>query len=36
MGKFGHKCNEVGMCVKQTEPHTLWSNAAEGTIWELK
>ena len=36
MGKFCCKCCEVGMCVKQTKPHTPWSNAAEGTIWELK
>ena len=36
MGKFHCKCHEVGTCVKQTKPHTLWSNAAEGTIQELK
>ena len=36
MGKFHCKCREVGMHVKQTEPHTLWSNVAEGTIRELK
>ena len=36
MGKFCCKCCEVGMHVKQTEPHTLWSYAAEGTIRELK
>ena len=35
MGKFCCKCHEVGTCVKQTEPYTPWSNAAEGTIWEL-
>ena len=26
MGKFCHKCCEVGMHVKQTKPHTPWSN----------
>ena len=36
MDKFHHKCHEVGTCVKQTEPYRPWSNAAEGTIWELK
>ena len=36
MGKFQTKCHEVGMCIKQTEPYTLWSNATEGTIHELK
>ena len=36
IGKFCHKCHKVGMHVKQTEPHTPWSNVAEGTIWELK
>ena len=36
MGKFCHKCREVGTCVKQTEPYTPWSNVAEGTIRELK
>ena len=36
MGKFCHKCYEVGMCMKQTKPYTPWSNVAEGTIWELK
>ena len=36
MGKFCHKCCEVGTCVKQTEPYTPWSNAVEGTIRELK
>ena len=36
MAKFHCKCREVATCVKQTEPYTLWSNAAEGTIQELK
>ena len=36
MGKFCCKCCEVEMCVKQTEPHTPWSNAVECTIQELK
>ena len=36
MGKFCCKCHEVEMCVKQTEPYSLWSNATKGTIWELK
>ena len=36
MGRFRHKCHEVGTRVKQTEPYTPWSNVAEGTIRELK
>ena len=36
MGKFCCKCHEVGTHAKQTKPHTPWSNAAKGTIQELK
>ncbi|KAI2506535.1 Reverse transcriptase (RNA-dependent DNA polymerase) [Fragilaria crotonensis] len=36
MGIFRKKCREAGVHVKQTEPHTPWSNAAEAAIRELK
>ena len=36
MGQFRKKCRQAGSHVKQTEPHSLWSNAAEGSIRELK
>ena len=36
MGKFCHKCCEVGTCVKQTKPYNPWSNVVEGTIRDLK
>ena len=36
MGMFRRKCREAGIQVKQTEPYTLWSNAAEAAICELK
>ncbi|KAI2488761.1 hypothetical protein MHU86_25815 [Fragilaria crotonensis] len=36
MGLFRKKCREVGTRVRQTEPHTPWSNAAEAAIRELK
>ncbi|KAI2502051.1 Reverse transcriptase (RNA-dependent DNA polymerase) [Fragilaria crotonensis] len=36
MGLFRKKCREVSVHVKQTEPHTPWSNAAEAAIRELK
>ena len=36
MGQFRRKCRETGIRVKQTEPHTPWSNAAESAIRELK
>ena len=36
MGDFRRKCREASCHVKQTEPHTPWSNAAEGVIRELK
>ena len=35
-GTFRKKCREAGVHVKQTEPHTPWSNAAEAAIRELK
>ena len=35
-GKFHKKCREVDLCVKQLKPYTLWSNAAESVIGELK
>jgi hypothetical protein len=36
MGEFRRKCREVGTHVRQTEPHTPFSNAAERAIKELK
>ena len=36
MGEFRRKAKEAGCRVKETEPHTPWSNAAEGIIRELK
>ena len=35
-GQFCKKCCDAGSYVKQTEPHTPWSNATESTICELK
>ena len=35
-GKFRRKCRQATVHVKQTEPHTPWSNAAESAIRELK
>ena len=35
-GKFCKKCQEVDSHVKQLKPYTLWSNAAESMIHELK
>ncbi|KAI2509582.1 Reverse transcriptase (RNA-dependent DNA polymerase) [Fragilaria crotonensis] len=35
-GMFRKKCREAGVHVKQTEPHSPWSNAAEAAIRELK
>ena len=36
MVMFRKKCREVGVRVRQTEPHTPWSNSAEAAIRELK
>lgn len=36
MGTFRKKAQEMDCHVKQTEPYSPWSNAAEGTIRELK
>ncbi|KAI2513194.1 Reverse transcriptase (RNA-dependent DNA polymerase) [Fragilaria crotonensis] len=36
MSLFRRKCREAGVHVRQTEPHTPWSNAAESAIRELK
>ena len=36
MGLFRRKAKEMGVHVKQTEPHSPWQNAAELTIRELK
>ena len=36
MGLFRRKCREAGVHVKQTEPHSPWSNSAEAAIRELK
>ena len=35
-GQFRKKCRDAGTHVKQTEPLTPWSNAAESAIRELK
>jgi hypothetical protein len=35
-GGFRRKLREAGCHIKQTEPHTTKSNAAEGSIRELK
>ena len=32
MGEFRHKARQGDFHVKQTEPFSLWQNAAEGTI----
>ncbi len=36
MGMFRGRCRESGIRVKQTEPYTQWSNAAEAAICEVK
>ena len=36
MGLFRKKAKEMGVHVKQTEPHSPWQNVAELTIRELK
>jgi hypothetical protein len=36
LGKFGHKCQQAGLHIKQIESYTPWLNAAEGAIRELK
>ena len=36
MGEFRKKCREASCYVKQTEPHSPWSNHAETSIKELK
>ena len=36
MGLFCKKAKEMGVHVKQTEPHSPWQNTAELTIHELK
>lgn len=36
MGEFRRVARQIGVHVKQTEPHSPWQNAAEGTIRELK
>ena len=35
-GDFGKKNRDVITHVKQTEPHSKWTNAAEGAIREFK
>ena len=35
-GEFCYNCRQAAVHVKQTEPHTPWSNTAESTIHELK
>ena len=36
MGLFRRKAKEMGVHIKQTEPHSPWQNAAELAIRELK
>ena len=36
LGKFRKKCRDAGARIKQTEPYSPWSNAAESAIRELK
>ena len=36
MGDFRKKARQADCYLKQTEPYTPWSNAAEGSIKELK
>ena len=36
MGMSRRKCRESGIWLKQTEPYTPWSNAAEAAIRKLK
>lgn len=36
LGVFKEKCKEADCHLKQTEPYSPWSNAAEGTIREVK
>ena len=36
MGEFRKKCRQASLHVRQTEPHTPFSNAAESAIRELK
>ena len=36
LGAFKKKCQDAGIHMKQTEPHSPWQNAAEGGIRELK
>ncbi|MGL4350630.1 MAG: hypothetical protein ACRCT2_08740, partial [Plesiomonas shigelloides] len=36
MGEFKKKCRQAGTHIRQTEPHTPFSNAAESAIRELK
>ena len=36
LGNFQNKCSDAGLRMKQTEPHSPWNNATEGSIWELK
>lgn len=35
-GKFQQKARDADCHIKQTEPYSPWSNAAEGAIRELK
>ena len=36
LGQFCKKCCQAGSHMKQTEPYSQWSNAAKGSIRELK
>jgi transposase len=36
MGEFRRKSREAGCHIRQMEPYSPWSNAAEGSIKELK
>jgi hypothetical protein len=36
LGRFKKKCQDADCCIKQTKPYSLWKNAAESAIQELK
>jgi hypothetical protein len=36
LGRFKKKCQDADCCIKQTEPYSLWQNAAESAIRGLK
>ena len=36
LGKFNKNLKDANVHLRQTDPYSLWSNAAEGTIHETK